>query len=89
MKQTKSKSLLESILGALIAAPSSIFIQYLLFGSLGAEIDDSIKVHMALIAWVIFLCHSIVWRMVIRRIMERGSMSKRKHEKWVLKRSTV
>jgi len=82
MQQTKSKSLLESILGALVAAPTAIILNYVIYGMLDQGIDSSIKAMFAIVSWLVFFLHSVIWKFIIRRIMERGIMPKR-----IIKRS--
>jgi len=79
IKQSKLKSFLESILGALIAAPSAIILQYIIFGMLTTTLADSTKAMLSVVAWFIFFIHSVAWKFVIRRIMERGFRAKRIH----------
>jgi len=64
----------ESILRA---APSAIILQYIIFGMLTTTLADSTKAILSVVAWFIFFIHSVAWKFVIRRIMERGIMSKR------------
>ena len=79
IKQTKSKSLLEATIRALIAAPTAIILNFIICGMLDQGIDSSIKAMFVIVSRFVFFLHSVIWKFVVHRIFNRGIFKKYGH----------
>lgn len=72
MTQSKFGSFFESILGALMAAPSATILHWYMLELWGNDFDNpTLKGMFVSITWVSFFIHSITWKFIFRRIFER------------------
>ena len=71
-KQSIIGSLLESFIAALLAAPSSNLLHWIMLDLWGNELSNpEIKAHYMFWSWVSFFIHSMVWKFIIRRVFVR------------------
>ena len=70
LKQTKVNSFIESIIGALLAAPTATGLHWLLLELWENQMSDPIiKAQFVSLSWVSFFIHSVLWKFVIRRVL--------------------
>lgn len=69
MPQTRFNSLIESIISALLAAPTAMLLHKELLVHTGACVTGSCQDQFVAISWIIFLGHSIIWKFIIRRTL--------------------
>lgn len=70
MVQTRINSFIESVIGALLAAPTASGLHWFLLELWGNSMTDPhIKATFVTVSWLSFFFHSIVWKFIIRRIL--------------------
>lgn len=70
MSQTKVNSFIESVIGALLAAPTAQLLNWIVMSAWGDCFTDGLlKEEYNMFLWVMFFLHSIIWKFVIRRIL--------------------
>ena len=71
-KQSFLGSLFESLIAASFAAPTAIILNWYLLEVWGNQFDDPVtKSHYITISWLIFFFHSVIWKLVLRRLFEK------------------
>jgi len=71
-KQSFIGSTFESFIAAGFAAPTAIILNWYLLEVWGNNFTDVIfKTHYITISWLIFFFHSVIWKLVLRRIFEK------------------
>lgn len=71
-KQSILGSLFESLIAALIAAPSAMALHWYMLDLWSNDMTEpEIKSHFITISWVSFFLHSIIWKFILRRLFER------------------
>ena len=72
MSQSKFGSFFESILAALVAAPSAMILHWYMLELWGNNLGDQhLKQMFVTISWLSFFFHSIVWKFILRRIFDK------------------
>ena len=86
-KQSRGGSLLESLIAALISAPTAITLTWYLFDVFGNNFTDShLKSLYLVISWTIFLTHSFAWKYIWRRIFNRYGIEPSVIVAWIKKK---
>lgn len=71
-KQTRAGSFVESLIAALLAAPTAQVLHWYILSSFGNNLSDpQLKVEFLQISWVSFFIHSIVWKYILRRLFTK------------------
>lgn len=71
-KQSFIGSTFESFIAASFAAPTAIILNWYLLELWGNQFNDLVlKTHYITISWLIFFFHSVIWKLILRRVFEK------------------